>query len=254
MEKGYEDLFQRNIGILNKKDQQKLRKSRIAIAGLGGVGGIQAVTLARTGIGAFNLADPEVYAISDINRQYGATVKTIGKKKADVMEKIIKEINPSSDIKKFYGIAADNLDNFLEESDLVIEAIEYFSLKNKVNLYRKAREKNLHVITSPIIGYGSSLLVFSPKGMAFEEFFEISKRKSDYGKKLIHAYPSYLKPDPYNAALKRERPLPSLCLSTNLSASLVAAESIFILLGKRKPTIVPEFIQVDHFLKKYIEK
>jgi molybdopterin/thiamine biosynthesis adenylyltransferase len=254
MEKGYEDLFQRNIGILNKKDQQKLRKSRIAIAGLGGVGGIQAITLARTGIGAFNLADPEVYAVSDINRQYGATVKTIGKKKADVMEKIIKEINPYADIKKFYGIATGNLDDFLEDSNLVIEAIEYFSLENKLNLYRKAREKNLHVITSPIIGYGSSLLVFSPKGMTFEEFFEISKRKNNYGKRLVHAYPSYLNPDPYKAALERKRPMPSLCLSTALSASLVAAESIFILLGKSKPTIVPKFIQVDHFLKRYIKK
>ena len=250
----YKDIFSRNIGLLTEKEQGKLRKSRIAIAGLGGVGGVQAVALVRTGIGAFNIADPGNYAASDLNRQYGATIHTLGKNKADIMEKILKSINPSVKIKKFYGLDK-RLDDFLD-ADIVIEAIEYFSLKDKIDLYKSARKKGIYVLTSPIIGYGSSLFVFSPKGMTFEEFFGFSGKKIGkkdyfrYGERLCPIKPDYLKPDPYMPALRGERPLPSLCISTFLSASLTAKESLDIILGKNH-VVVPKCIQVDLHRRSY---
>ena len=250
----YKDIFSRNIGLLTEKEQEKLRKSRIAIAGLGGVGGVQAVALARTGIGMINIADPGEYSAPDMNRQYGATIYTLGKNKADVMKKILKSINPSVKIKKFYSLDK-HLDDFLD-ADIVIEAIEYFSLKDKIDLYKSARKKGVYVLTSPIIGYGSSLLVFSPNGLSFEEFFGFSKKKTEkkdyfrYGERLCPIKPNYLKPDPYMPALRGERPLPSLCLSTFLSASLIAKESLDILLGK-SPVIVPRCIQVDLHRRSY---
>ena len=70
MEFDYDTAFERNIGILSKADQQRLRSSRVAIAGLGGTGSAQVHALARTGIGAFNLADPDTFELANFNRQF----------------------------------------------------------------------------------------------------------------------------------------------------------------------------------------
>ena len=256
-DKEYGEYFGRNMGILTRQDQEKLRKSKIAIAGIGGVGGIQLAILARAGIGGFSIADPEVYSKSDINRQYGAATSTLGKKKADVMEEILKDINPFVNVKRFYGVNKQNMDDFLEDIDLAIDSIEYFALDEKILLYRKARDKDVTVLTSPIVGFGSSLFVFSPNGMTFEEFFEIPSSKRLREKytlpynKICPIRPDYLNPDPYLSAIDGKTHIPSLGISTALSASLVAANSLFLLLNKRTPPTVPKCVHVDIFRGTY---
>mgnify|MGYP000663305532 CR=1 FL=1 len=253
-----EDFFSRNLGIISEDEQALLSNYIVAIAGLGGVGGIQAVSLGRTGIGGFNLADPETFGPTDINRQYGATVETLGKNKAEVTGEILKSINPSSKIKIFKnGINKEEISDFLDNTSIVIDAIEYFALDEKILLHRSARERGLYVLTSPIIGYGSSLFVFSPDGMTFEEFFEISPDKDAllnyalYAKKFSPVIPDYLTLDSYVAAIKGERPLPSFGPSASLSGSLLASEAIFILLGKREPVIAPLCKQIDLYKQSF---
>src|SRR6516162_5311915 len=85
----YELAFCRNRGIINPQEQEKLRTSHVAVAGVGGVGGIDLVTLARLGIGRFTIADPDVFEISNTNRQYGAASSTLSSPKADVMAAIV---------------------------------------------------------------------------------------------------------------------------------------------------------------------
>src|SRR5260370_19193132 len=74
----YEEAFARHQGLLTKADQVRLRQARVAIAGLGGVGGIHLATLARLGIGAFHIADPDSFEIANINRPFGAWPKNNG--------------------------------------------------------------------------------------------------------------------------------------------------------------------------------
>src|SRR5882724_5158965 len=97
----YDQAFARNLGILSEVDQKRLRESCVAIAGMGGVGGIHLVTLARMGIGKFHIADSDVFETANLNRQYGATTETFGRKKVDVMRGIAKAINPELDIRTF---------------------------------------------------------------------------------------------------------------------------------------------------------
>src|SRR5688572_3034414 len=77
----YEDAFKRNRGLITEEEQQKLRNSRVAIAGMGGVGGVHLITLARLGIGKFTIADPDVFDVPNFNRQYGATISNLGRNK-----------------------------------------------------------------------------------------------------------------------------------------------------------------------------
>lgn len=73
----YSEAFSRNLGLISPSEQEKLRQSRVAVLGLGGVGGVNLVTLARLGIGRFTIADPDTFELANFNRQYGAMVSTI---------------------------------------------------------------------------------------------------------------------------------------------------------------------------------
>ncbi len=255
----YEELFQRNIGILSAEELQKLRASTVALAGVGGVGGVQLVTLARTGVGHFSIADPECYQVPDINRQYGATIATLGQKKVEVMRSIVQQINPDAHLETFpCGINEENVDQFIKGADVVLDSIEYFALDKKIVLAQKAREQNCHLITTPTWGYGASMVVFSPQGMLLEEFFGINtdeefvvkgKRIAD---RVFPLKPDYLNPYPYgDDMLEGKRPASVFCLGTFLAASLTTAEILFILLEKQPTVTAPKVIQVDFFRRSY---
>src|SRR6202795_3466675 len=86
--------FDRNIGWLTDWEQQALRNKRVAIAGMGGVGGFHLLTLARLGIGAFNIADLDRFEIPNFNRQIGATMDSLDRPKAEVLGEMALAINP----------------------------------------------------------------------------------------------------------------------------------------------------------------
>jgi tRNA A37 threonylcarbamoyladenosine dehydratase len=73
----YHEAFSRNIGWVTEAEQATLRRSRVAIGGLGGVGGVHLLTLARLGVGRFSIADFDVFEIANFNRQVGATMATL---------------------------------------------------------------------------------------------------------------------------------------------------------------------------------
>src|SRR5438270_5147628 len=109
----YEEAFSRNLGWLTEWEQQALRSKRIAIAGMGGVGGFHLLTLVRFGIGAFNIADGDVFELVNFNRQAGATLASIGQSKAAVMANSARQINPEVRINCFdRGLTVENIDAF----------------------------------------------------------------------------------------------------------------------------------------------
>ena len=79
------EAFARNLGWVSAQEQARLRASRVAIAGLGGVGGAHLLTLARLGVGAFHLADPDRFEMANLNRQAGASLSTLGRPKVEVL-------------------------------------------------------------------------------------------------------------------------------------------------------------------------
>ncbi|MGC2049123.1 MAG: ThiF family adenylyltransferase [Gallionella sp.] len=115
----YKSAFSRNIGWLTQNEQDRLRNSRIAIAGMGGVGGIHLVTLARLGVGKFSIADFDTFDLVNFNRQAGANIRTLGQEKAKVMAEQARDINPELDIRVLPdGVNEQNLDDFLNGVDL----------------------------------------------------------------------------------------------------------------------------------------
>src|SRR5437762_537067 len=95
----YDEAFSRNLGWVTEAEQQRLRKSRVCLAGLGGVGGVYLLTLARRGIGAFSVADFDTFALANFNRQAGAMLSSLNRPKIDVMVEMARDINPELHIR-----------------------------------------------------------------------------------------------------------------------------------------------------------
>ena len=159
----YETAFDRNIGWLTRAEQEKLRNSCVAIAGLGGAGGVQAQALTRLGVQSFKIADPDTFELTNFNRQIGAGHKTLGKSKVEVVKDMILDINPNAQIEVYpAGIDEKNIKSFLEGCDLVLDGVDFYALEAKILLFETAQQMQLATLTSCPLGFGASLLFFTP--------------------------------------------------------------------------------------------
>ena len=147
--------FARTQLLLGPEAMEKLAHSRVAVFGVGGVGGYVCEALARSGVGAFDLIDDDKVCLTNINRQIIATRKTIGKYKTEVMRERILDINPSADIRVYKCFfLPENADEFLfDEYDYVVDAVD--TVTAKIELVMKAQEKGVRIISS--MGAGNKL-------------------------------------------------------------------------------------------------
>ena len=147
--------FLRTEMLLGKDAVEKLKNSRVAIFGIGGVGGYALEALVRAGIGEIDIIDSDDVAVSNINRQILATTQTVGQKKVDVAEARAKEINPDIKINKypiFYlPETADTFD--FANYDYIIDAID--TVSGKMELIKRANEIGTPIICS--MGTGNKL-------------------------------------------------------------------------------------------------
>ena len=133
----------------------KLAGSRVAVFGVGGVGGYVCEALVRSGVGAFDLIDDDKVCLTNINRQIIATRKTIGRYKVEVMKERIVEINPEADVRvrqEFF--LPENADTFpFEEYDYVVDAVD--TVTAKIEIIMREKDKDIPVISC--MGAGNKL-------------------------------------------------------------------------------------------------
>lgn len=147
--------FERSAMLLGKKKIEELGTKRVAIFGVGGVGGYVAEALARTGIGEFDLVDHDIVSESNINRQIIATYDTIGEKKAEVMKKRIRSIHPEAVVHvRDCFFLPENADEFVfEDYDYVVDAVD--TVTAKLEIIERAKKAGVPVISA--MGAGNKL-------------------------------------------------------------------------------------------------
>jgi molybdopterin/thiamine biosynthesis adenylyltransferase len=247
----YETAFARHRGLLDGAEQERLRGSRVAIAGMGGVGGIHLATLARLGIGSFHLADPDMFDVANFNRQHGATVGTLGRNKALVMAEEAVAINPEVDVKAFpEAIGPDNVAAFLDGVDVLVDGIDFFNVAARRLVYREARRRGIWAITAGPMGFGTAWLVFSPAGMSFDDYFDLHDGQERIDQLIAFAvglspravhlrYLDLKAVDPASGAA------PSVGFACQLCAGVTGAEVVKILLGNGAINPAPWYHQFD---------
>ena len=186
----YQAAFSRNIGWVTEAEQAILRGKRIAIAGLGGVGGSHLLTLTRLGIGRFNIADFDRFEIQNFNRQAGAGMTHLDRPKVDVMAEMALDINPELDIARFpEGVSEDNLERFLDGVDLYVDSLDFFALDVRNRVFAGCAERGIPAVTAAPLGMGAALLVFAPGGMSYEEYFRMAGPGRRRAGPAFHARP-----------------------------------------------------------------
>lgn len=147
--------FSRTQLLLGEASMEKLKNARVAVFGVGGVGGYVCEALVRSGIGSFDLIDNDEVCLSNINRQIIATTKTVGRPKVEVMKERMLEINPDVDVtihQSFF--LPENADEFpFSEYDYVIDAVD--TVTAKIELVMKCDKENVPIISS--MGAGNKL-------------------------------------------------------------------------------------------------
>ena len=147
--------FSRTQLLLGEEAMDKLKNSRVAVFGVGGVGGYVCEALARSGVGTFDLIDDDKVCLTNLNRQIIATRKTVGKYKVEVMKERILDINPDAQVNVHQCFfLPENADDFpFDEYDYVVDAVD--TVTAKIEIIMQAQKYGTQVISS--MGAGNKL-------------------------------------------------------------------------------------------------
>ena len=249
----YQTAFSRNLGWVTETEQQLLSAKRIAIAGLGGVGGSHLLSLARLGIGNFHVADLDIFELANFNRQVGATIPNLGMTKVDVLTEMASSINPDLDIKTFpEGVTSDTLDEFLAGVDLYVDGLDFFALDIRQAVFAACAERGIPAITAAPLGMGVALLCFMPGKMTFEQYFRMKGLSEN--EQLLHFLlglsPAMLQStylvDDSRVDLAAQKG-PSTNMACELCAGVAATHALKVLLNRGKVLAAPFGLHFDAY-------
>ena len=236
-----------------------LANKTLAVAGCGGVGGAQAILMARMGVGRFRLADPGIFDEPDSNRQWGGFISNLGRKKVDVYQEQLLDINPEIDVTLFSdGITQDNPDTFLEGADVLIDCLDVtVPMELRERLHHSARQRGIYILTAPVLGFGCVVAASLPDGPSMELFTSLF-RNSHSNDELPEALSQIFMPEHLSLvgkALNIGR-IPSVAIGPSIAASLTATESLLFMLenvipGSRRPLSLPNMLLFDLFRMSY---
>lgn len=252
----YHEAFSRNIGWLTTDEQEVLRNKRIAIAGMGGVGGFHLLTLARLGIGKFHIADLDTFELANFNRQAGASTSTLDRPKVEVLAEMARDINPECNLAIYpQGVNEANLQAFFQDVDLYIDGLDFFAFDARERAFAHCAQHGIPAVTVAPLGTSAALLNFLPGGMSFEDYFQVAGRPElekavrflvGLAPALLHRH--YLA-DKTRVNLK-ERRGPSTVMACQLCAGVAGCEALKILLRRGKVWTAPHGIQFDGYRNK----
>lgn len=164
-----QEQFSRTRILLGNTAMEKLNNARVAVFGIGGVGGYTVEALVRSGVGAVDIVDSDVVALSNLNRQIIALHDTVGEYKVDVMEKRIHQINPDCKVKSYKCFyLPETKDKFdFSKYDYIVDAVD--TVTAKIQLVMEAKEKNVPIISS--MGAGNKM---NPADFIVDDIYKTS--------------------------------------------------------------------------------
>ncbi len=254
----YQEIYSRNIGFFSGAEQLSLKNITIGVAGVGGVGGFLAERLIRAGVGHIKITDNGTFEKSNLNRQLGSTMLTLGEKKAGVVYRQLKDINPTAKIEYFNGglnTEAD-MESFIDGCDIVADEMDTSAYKQSILLQRACRKLGKYYLFSCALGFGALVAIFPHDGMTLEEYNGITPG-TDLDKlghmtisieKMAPVAPSYAASIPIESAekiMKGEAPVPSNSIGVGLTSVMTTNEIINIMVKKREIITAPRFIYID---------
>ncbi len=259
-----ENYYHRNLGFWSKEEQEKIRGSHVAIAGAGGDGFQLGMKLSMMGVESFSVADPEVFEHENSNRVLGATALAVGLNKAEVFRERVLELRPDAKIKVFTdGVTEDNIEDFIEGADLVVDETELTYPHIGTMIARRARHAGIPTTIVMNIGFAGIATSLNPQSRywTFERMMgipkdmpldEIKEMGLDFGHALPYL-PSYGDISTLEAVLDGA-PLPSITQGVDVASGIGSTEAFLHLVGgssggnyRKEPTWNPRWRYYDAY-------
>jgi molybdopterin-synthase adenylyltransferase len=250
----FDTAFQRTLGWVTVPELHRLRRSTVAIAGLGGVGGAHLLTLARLGVGRFHLADFDIFELHNMNRQAGATMSNLGRSKLEVLSDMALDINPELDIVGFpEGVTAENLTRFVQGADVYLDGLDFFAFEIRRQVFATCARAGIPAVTAAPLGMGVALLNFLPGGIPFDDYFQFREGLSIHEQSLrflMGLAPARLQmrylAEPHRVDLEGQRG-PSTPMACDLCAGLAGTQVLKLLLGRGPVRGAPRGLHFDAY-------
>lgn len=256
--------YSRNIGLITEKEQEKICKGSVLVAGVGGMGGVAAEVLVRMGVGKIKICDFDIYEKTNFNRQLHSHVETVGRYKVDVLKEEFLKINPDLVIESYReGVTKENIHQMLDGVDIVINGMD--KMYASLILERNAREKGITIVDAWLTPY-ASVFVMTPASPHWEEFMDLPTLgvaiedlteelcRAAVAKEVEYTF-SHFNPydiidrDLVNGIVNDTRTRPSIAPVVWLSGVLMANETVKVLMGDKHTDHAGIFYnQYDHTL------
>lgn len=257
-------MFLRNYGFWNQDEQAALSRAKVAIAGVGGDGFELGYNLAQMGVKHFSIADPEVFERENSNRVPGATMSAIGRPKTEVFIERVTDLQPEASIDVYdTGVSSENVTDFMQDADLVLDESELTTPGIGVLIAREARQKKIPSLMVMNVGFAAIATSFHPESRwTFERMMGIAESApidevQDMRIDLSRCLP-YIPPYADYSVLKsvvNGASLPSIKQGVSTAAAIGGSEAFLHLTRdannrRRQPTWQPKFRYMDSYTNK----
>lgn len=249
----YDTAISRNLGFISGSEQAILRHSHVAIAGAGGDGGMLAIQLARLGIGAITLADPESFELENLNRQAEASMDSLGRNKAEVVAEAVRKIAPDAKVRVFRdGVLPSNVDDFFERADLLLDETEITTPDVAIMLAQHARKLAIPNMTVLNIGFAGLATSFEPDGTTLEEILGVDQPGEPVDLSSWLPYiPPYVSLSTLEGFASGDRPAPTVAIGVGIAASIGATQALLHLVHRKgvsnrpQPVVAKDALVID---------
>jgi molybdopterin/thiamine biosynthesis adenylyltransferase len=248
----YEDLCQRNLGIFDRREQERIRDARVVIIGCGGIGGVMALVLARSGLGHFVLMEPEVYEPSNMNRQIACFTDTLGINKAACIKENILRINPQAEVTVHErALVPTEIGEIIKLGDVIAPVMDDWALSlTAIEMIRKSGKPAVMAYPVGALGRACTFLPDSPSvaeclampfGLDYEELEEYTKRPE--ARRLLQYYVTEgaWREEWFERWCVGELPHAQICTIVWITSCLAATEILKLITGKWKPVVAPYY-------------
>ena len=248
----YEELFQRNFGIFEPEEQERIGNAKVVIIGCGGIGGAMAIVLARSGVGNFVLMEPEFYEPTNMNRQVTCFTDTIGINKAVSIKEAILKINPEAKVTLYeQGLKPAQIEEQIEPADVIVPAMDDWALS--LTVFEVLRKLGKPAVMSYPVGALGRACTFLPDGpsaaeclaMPFGLPYDELKQYSDSpeARRILQYYVTEgaWREEWFDRWCEGELPHAQICTIVWITATLAAMEVLKLITGKWKLVAAPYY-------------
>jgi molybdopterin/thiamine biosynthesis adenylyltransferase len=252
----YRTLYSRNLGVLTEAEQERIRTARVLIIGDTGSGETLCSALARCGFERITIAGEDRYAPSDMNRQIGCFVDTIGRSKTEVMAETIRSINPAAEVVVHPRLPTEGeLPELVGGADIVIPAVD--DLPYSILIFRTCRALGKPAVLCLPAGALGWVSAFTPESVTIEQALGIPLLDYQGLQRVIHskeyrcAQYHYVtqgdwQVDWFFGYFSGKRPLALFCAAEWTLVSLAALETMKIVTGRWRPILAPRCWLLKH--------